>query len=223
MTVLAALEHVGVVAEGRRVLDDVELSLSGGETVAVQGANGAGKTLLMRVLCGLAAPTEGRVRLFGEDLTRAPARRWAAARLRLGVAFQGGSLINELTVAENIAFPLLMAPGRPSPAAIAARLEHALVTAGLYRVASLLPWQLSSGQVRLAALARATVARPELLLLDDLFAGLDDVATAEMQQRFLAARPETTAVLLVTSDAGRVAGLADRMLRLELGVLQPAD
>ena len=219
MTVLAELDHVGVVAGGRRVLDDIELSLAAGEVVLVEGANGAGKSLLLRVLSGLTSPSEGRVRLFGEDMADASARRWAAVRRRMGVAFQNGGLINELTVAENIAYPLLMAADRPSVPSIRTRLEHALVSAGLYRVAGALPWQLSSGQVRLAALARATVAGPELVLIDDLFAGLDDEAAHEMEHRFLASRAPEAGVLLVASDAARLSRFADRRLRLELGVL----
>jgi len=220
ISTLAALEHIGLVSHGRRVLDDVELAVAAGETVVVQGDNGAGKSLLLRVIAGLARASEGRVRLFGSDMSGAGPASWAAARRRMGIAFQNGGLLNELTVAENIAYPLLMAENRPSPRAVASKLEHALISAGLYRVADALPWQLSSGQVRLTALARATVAEPELVLLDDLFAGLDDDAALEMEQRFLASRNPTAGVLLLTSEAALAERCADRRLRLELGVLR---
>lgn len=216
--IAAELQHVGMVADGRRLLDDVCLRIGAGERLALMGPNGSGKSLLLRILCGLVTPSEGRVSLFGRDMSAAGSREWAEMRRRMGVAFQGGGLLRELSVADNVAYPLLMRPGA-TEASIKPRLDHALVSAGLYRVGKLMPWQLSAGQLRLAALARAAVTEPDLLVVDDLFAGMDAAAALEMEQRFAAVRPDQSALLFITQDPARAERLAQRVVVLDRGVL----
>jgi molybdate transport system ATP-binding protein len=206
------------VAVARGTLDlRVDLDVADGEVLAVLGPNGAGKSTLLRVLAGLLRPDDGRVSVDGTLWDDVPAGTHVAAHRRsLGVVFQDALLFPHLSVGENVAF-CLRSRGAPRVAARAAA-EEWLTRVGLDGLADQRSGQLSGGQAQRAALARALVGEPALLLLDEPLSALDArtrlIVRAELR-RHLADFPGST--VLVTHDPVDAMALADRVLVVEDG------
>jgi phospholipid/cholesterol/gamma-HCH transport system ATP-binding protein len=204
------------------VHEQLDLDLRRGEILAIVGGSGTGKSVLLRTIVGLNRPAAGSVRLFGEDLLQlAPEARRRLER-RCGVLFQQGALFSSLTVAENVALPLLEHAGLSAVhAGRLAALKIAL--AGLpASAADKYPADLSGGMVKRAALARALALDPDLLFLDEPTAGLDPIGAAAFDQLILTLRDALgLTVLIVTHDldtlytiTDRVAVLSNRKVRI---------
>jgi osmoprotectant transport system ATP-binding protein len=206
------------------VLDRFTLAVEAGETIALVGASGAGKTTVLKLVNRLLVPDSGTVRVQGRDT-----REWDAIRLRraIGYVIQDVGLFPHLTVAENIAVvPRLE---RWDDARVSARVEELLGLVGLQRddYAARWPDELSGGQRQRVGVARALAADPPVLLMDEPFGALDPVTRRQLQGEFRAiqARLRKT-VLLVTHDMAEAIALADRIGVLDGGRLiwcGPAD
>ena len=206
-------------AGGRvEVLRGASLAVGAGELVAVVGASGAGKSTLLHLCGGLDVAEAGAARAGGFDVARASPSELAAWRNRaVGFVFQFHHLLSELTAAENVAMPLLIARARRGPAFDAAR--RALDAVGLGGRAEHLPGELSGGEQQRVAIARALVRDPVLVLADEPTGNLDARAGDEIG-RLLAtlARGRGAAVLVATHNE-RLARLCDRALLLADGRL----
>ena len=196
--------------DGVPVFSGVDLRLAAGEFVAMLGESGVGKSTLLNCIAGLDDADAGQVLLAGAEVRRlAEPERARLRRETLGFVFQAFHLLPHLSVAENIALPLLLL-GRPDPA----RVDSLLAAVGLAGLGGRSPAQLSGGQLQRVALARALVHRPLLILADEPTGNLDP-STAERMLDLLVAqvRAEGAACLLVTHSAA-AAARADRVLRL---------
>ena len=196
--------------DGVPVFSGVDLRLAAGEFVALLGESGVGKSTLLNCIAGLDDADAGQVLLAGAEVRRLPEPDRARLRREtLGFVFQAFHLLPHLSVAENIALPLLLL-GRPDPA----RVDALLAAVGLAGLGGRSPAQLSGGQLQRVALARALVHRPLLILADEPTGNLDP-STAERMLDLLVAqvRAEGAACLLVTHSAA-AAARADRVLRL---------
>jgi lipoprotein-releasing system ATP-binding protein len=207
-------------AGGRvEVLRGVSLAARGGELLAVVGASGAGKSTLLHLCGGLDAADEGSVHAFGFDVTRASSSELTAWRARaVGFVFQFHHLLPALTTIENVAMPLLIARRSRREARDAAAL--ALSDVGLSERAHYLPGELSGGEQQRAAIARAVVADPRLVLADEPTGNLDaraGDAVGELLARISLARG---ACVLVATHNERLARLCDRTLTLADGLLR---
>jgi molybdate transport system ATP-binding protein len=205
-----------VVQRGSLSLD-VELAVEDGEVLAVLGPNGAGKSTLLRVLAGLLLPDGGRVAVDDVIWDDVPAgTQLPAHRRSLGVVFQDALLFPHLTVAENVGFGL-RTRGARKPARQAAATEW-LARVGLDGLGDRRPAHLSGGQAQRAALARALVGEPALLLLDEPLSALDArtrlVVRAEVRRHLTAFAGST---VLVTHDPVDAMALADRVVVVEEG------
>lgn len=212
------VEGVRTRLGGRWVHDGVSFSLPRGQVAALIGASGTGKTVLLREIAGLERPTEGRIRLFGEELAALSQMRLHALRRRFGLLFQDGALFSNLSVAENVATPMrehLRLPNALLGELVSLRLN--LVGLPL-EAADKRPSELSGGMRKRAALARALALEPELLLLDEPTAGLDPIGGRDFDRtlRVLAESLNLT-VLLTTHDLDTLYGLADRVIVLHDG------
>jgi sulfonate transport system ATP-binding protein len=191
-------------ANGYEALAQVSLAVREGEILAVIGASGCGKSTLLRLVAGLEAPSTGSIRLDGVRLD--------GPSPKLGVVFQEPRLMPWLKLADNVAFGL----PRRLPRAERARLaEAALGRVGLARFASALPKTLSGGMAQRAAIARALVTKPPVLLLDEPFSALDALTRQSLQDELLRLWAEDRpTMVLVTHDLDEALYLADRVIVL---------
>jgi phospholipid/cholesterol/gamma-HCH transport system ATP-binding protein len=175
-----AFEDVSFAFDETPVLRHVSFGLNGGETLIVLGAAGSGKTVLLKTALGLLRPTEGRIVLFGSDVTADTEKQWFDVRSRIGVLFQEGGLFDSLDVAENVAYPLRNQASRHClEDAILPKVEESLQFVDLGQTMDKFPSELSGGMRRRVGIARAIVTQPELMLYDSPTAGLDPI-TANM-------------------------------------------
>jgi putative ABC transport system ATP-binding protein len=213
---LGRLELVGqgirVSRGGNEILRGVDVTLRGGERLALTGPSGSGKTVLLSILAGLVLPQSGTVLLDGRPLASDP-----SLRRRIGVVFQGYGLVALLTAAENVELPLLAARVPASEAR--ERAHEALEAVGLADRAEHLVEELSGGQQQRAAVARALVVRPDVLLADEPTAEQDVGHRTATLDAILAAATSGTAVLLATHDPV-VAERCDRHLHLDAGLVR---
>ena len=193
----------------RVVLRGLDLTLAPGETLAVVGPNGAGKSTLLRILAGLIKPSAGEVMLDGARLTPAE----PASRRTVGLLSHRSLLYDDLTVLENLVFAArLMGVADPRSAA-----RSALAEVDLSARADDSPRTLSRGLVQRAALARALIHAPRLLLLDEPFTGLDAVASERLQRLLRQRRPAGLGTVVVTHQVTEVWDFADRVVALVAG------
>lgn len=214
------LDGVTVTRGATEVLRAVHLDLAPGEVLAVRGVSGSGKSTLLAVIGGLLSPSGGAT-WFGEqrfDVLPDAAR--AAIRLRsFGLVFQEGALIPELTLAENITLPLRLTGTLPRGHTVPGTVRAVVERLGIAGLLDRLPTQVSGGELQRAAVARAVVHRPALVLADEPTASLDeDTARDALTLLLDLARDIGAAVVIVTHDAA-IAARCDRVVRLRSGVL----
>jgi putative ABC transport system ATP-binding protein len=190
-------------------LQGASLALQAGEIVAVMGPSGSGKSTLLHCLAGIYVPDKGEAWFDGRRLDQlSDAERTRLRRTSFGFVFQFGQLVPELTVADNVAIPLLL--GRVGRKDAYAKAESWLDRVGLAGLGGRRTGELSGGQAQRVAVARALISQPSVLFADEPTGALDSVTGAKVMDLLVrAARQEHTAVLLVTHDA-LVAHYADR-------------
>ncbi|HET7487037.1 MAG TPA: ABC transporter ATP-binding protein [Acidimicrobiales bacterium] len=199
-------------------LAGVDLSVQAGEMVAVMGPSGCGKSTLLHLLGGLDIPTTGRVVMGGQRIdTLSEARRAVLRRREVGYVFQFFNLIANLSVADNVELPMLLAGCRPDEAS--RRRGELLERLGVDRFADRPPGDLSGGQQQRVALARALANRPALLLADEPTGNLDSAATTEVLGLLSDYHVAGQTIVLVTHDP-RVGAAGDRLVTMEDGLVR---
>ncbi|MDN5820537.1 MAG: ABC transporter ATP-binding protein [Brachybacterium sp.] len=199
-------------------LRGIDLQIAAGEQIAVMGPSGCGKSTLLHVLAGVLAADEGTLRVLGEDLGALREKDRAQLRLaRMGMIFQFGDLIGELTLAENLSLPLQLLGGRP--ARIRAEVETMLERLGLGEVAGRRAAQVSGGQAQRAAVGRALIHQPALLLADEPTGALDTVAADTVMDALMETVTEQGTTLVVVTHDNRVAAHLDRLVSMRDGEL----
>jgi phospholipid/cholesterol/gamma-HCH transport system ATP-binding protein len=194
-------ENVTVRFDDTVALDNVSLRVQPGETWILMGAAGSGKSVLCKTAMGLIRPDEGRVELFGEDITAKGERELFPIRAKLGMLFQESALFDSLTIADNVAYPLRNQIGsRATEEEIGVKVREALEFVELADTLEKYPSELSGGMRRRVGIARATVTDPPLAIYDSPTAGLDPITantimTFIAKQRFL----KRTTTLIVSN------------------------
>jgi lipopolysaccharide export system ATP-binding protein len=190
----------------RKVVSDVDLSVTQGEIVGLLGPNGAGKTTTFYMIVGLIAPDEGRVFLDDEDLTRTP--MYKRARKGIGYLAQEPSVFRKLTVEANI-MAILETLGLPR-AERKSRLEELLDELGLRHLRKSKAYALSGGERRRLEITRALVSRPKFMLLDEPFAGIDPIAVNDIQQIVAELRLRGIGVIITDHNVEQTLDIVDR-------------
>ena len=178
---LIEVESVSFAYARRPILKGVSMRVPRGKVVAIMGASGSGKTTLLRIIGGQLAPPRGTVRFDGEDVHSLQREALYRMRRRMSMLFQFGALFTDMTVFENVAFPLREHTHLPE-GMIRDLVLMKLEAVGMRGAHRLMPAELSGGMARRVALARAVVLDPQLVLYDEPFAGLDPIALAVIGQ-----------------------------------------
>ncbi|MCP4665455.1 MAG: ABC transporter ATP-binding protein [Deltaproteobacteria bacterium] len=206
--------------DGNAVLKGLSLNINHGEVMALIGGSGCGKSVLLKHVAGLMKPDQGRVIVDGKDIGILRGRGLRALRDRLGFLFQGGALFDSLTVLENVAFPLKektnMSDGMVRKKALE-ELEHV----GLSGSENKYPSQISGGMVKRAAIARALVMEPQIMLFDEPTTGLDPVRGAAILDLIDSCHKRLSFTgILVTHEIKNVFAIVDRVAMLHDGVIR---
>lgn len=212
MIVLETQHLTQVFPNGTTALSDVNLAIQEGEFLVIAGANGSGKTVLVRHLNGLLLPTSGRVLLAGEPITK----NLTSARRQIGLIFQNSdSQIVGQTVAEDVAFgPENL---RLTPAEVRQRVEESLEAVGLSSLANQSPHLLSGGQKRRLAVAGVLAMRPRVIIFDEPFTGLDYRGVIQVLSQIVALHRSGHTIILVTHELEKVLAHADRLVIMDNG------
>ncbi|MBU0508275.1 ATP-binding cassette domain-containing protein [bacterium] len=209
--IILELANVASGYGNRAVLTGVGISVGKGELIVIEGATGAGKTTLIRLLLGVQPARSGYVRVLGSDVARVSSATLTQLRRQMGVVFQIPQFLAQESVMTNVALPLLIAGISSSKSrALATR---ALMDAGLTGSARKRPGQLSGGEQARLQIARALIHHPQLILADEPFAHLDPESVAAAESLLATAHARGSAVLITTHSPTR---LADRAVRYRM-------
>jgi phospholipid/cholesterol/gamma-HCH transport system ATP-binding protein len=199
------------------VLNGISFQVAHGETVAVLGRSGTGKSVLLKLLVGLQTPDSGSVCIHGQELASLNVSQLNEVRKKMGFLFQQAALYDSLCVADNVAFPLSRHTKMPA-AERKQRARELLANVGMEKELEKLPSQISGGMQKRVGLARALALDPDVLLFDEPTAGLDPITAAEIGNLILELkrRRKMTAVV-VTHDIHGARRFSDRLLLLDEG------
>jgi phospholipid/cholesterol/gamma-HCH transport system ATP-binding protein len=191
-------ENVTLAFDDKVVLDDISFRLPHGETKAIFGVAGSGKSTILKLALGLMKPDSGQIYVLGEEVTQMSEEDLFALRARIGMVFQESALFDSRTVRENVAFRLIEEGSIP-PGEIERRVREALSFVELERTVDLFPSELSGGMRRRVAIARAIITQPEILLYDSPTGGLDPVTSTTIVELIVKQRDVyKTSSLMVT-------------------------
>lgn len=197
-----------------RVLRGIDLALEKGRTTVILGESGVGKSVILKHMMGLLRPDRGEVHVFGKRIDRLGERALVPIRRRIGFLFQMGALFDSMTVAENVGFALREHTRKP-PREIERIVASKLAMVGLDGVQEKLPAELSGGQKKRVALARAIALDPDAILYDEPTTGLDPVRADVINELVIKLKRELNVTsVVVTHDMTSAFKVADRMLML---------
>lgn len=183
----------------RRIFDELSCRFPAGRISVVLGGSGSGKTTLLRLIASLERPDAGEIWIDGElEIGRVEFDRARAYRRSVGMMFQGGALLNSMSVFDNVALPLREHSGC-SETEVTERVHEVFEAVGLHDVDPLLPGQLSGGMTKRAALARALIERPRILLGDEPFSGLDPTTVRRVEALLVEANRRYGPTMILTS------------------------
>ena len=195
---IVVFDRVSLAFDDKEILRDVSFTLQTGHTKIFLGASGAGKSTILRLILGLLKPDGGRIFVNGEQVDNMTEDDLMKVRADLGMVFQEGALFDSLTVAENVGFKLYEETDMPGER-IEARVQEVLGFVGLAEFVDRMPSELSGGQRRRVAIARAIAAKPRILLYDEATTGLDPITAISVDEEMIKLRDlESVGSIIVT-------------------------
>lgn len=204
----------------RVIYDQVNLKIRKGQITAIMGPSGTGKTTLLRLIGGQLVPDQGQVLLDGKDISRMTRAELFAARARMGMLFQSGALFTDMTVYENVAFPIRAHTKLPEHL-IAELVGLKLESVGLRGAEQLMPSELSGGMNRRVALARAIALDPDLIMYDEPFAGQDPIVMGVLTRLIRSLREALDlTTIIVSHDVAETLSIADYIYVVAEGKVQ---
>jgi len=199
------------------VLDGINLTVVRGETLAVVGRSGTGKSVLLKLIIGLDHPDAGSIRIQGQEIAGLGLNEMNRLRIRMGFLFQHAALYDSLTVEQNVAFPLVRHT-KMTESERSDRVKELLSSVGMEHDLHKMPSNISGGMQKRVGLARALALHPEILLLDEPTAGLDPITSSEIDDLVLKLQKEhDLTAIVVTHDLLSAKTIADRLALLDKG------
>jgi phospholipid/cholesterol/gamma-HCH transport system ATP-binding protein len=214
---IVEIRNLGYAVGGRPIFDGLDMDIPRGKVTAVMGPSGTGKTTLLRLITGQVRADTGSIHVAGEDMRTLKRADLYVLRRRMGMLFQNGALLTDLSVFENVAFPIREhtdLPGRLIRQLVLTKLE----AVGLRGAADLMPSELSGGMSRRVALARAIVMDPEILIYDEPFVGLDPISMGVIL-RLIRRLNDTLGLtsIVVSHDVQEISTVSDNVFLLSAG------
>jgi phospholipid/cholesterol/gamma-HCH transport system ATP-binding protein len=200
---------------GRQVvLDHIDLKIEEGQSLVIIGASGSGKSVMLKHIVGLLRPDEGEVWFDGQRIDTLPARTLNDIRVQFGFLFQMGALFDSMNVEENVAFPVVEHTNKP-PEEISRIVDEKLRMVGLPETRKKMPGELSGGQKKRVALARAIALEPRVILYDEPTTGLDPIRADVINELIIKLKKELKVTsIVVTHDMHSAFKIADRIVML---------
>lgn len=208
-------------AGGHEALRGVNLHLGRGELVFITGHSGAGKSTLLKLIALIERPTTGQIVVDSQNYVRVRLRQIPQIRRRIGIVFQNPTMLYDRSVYDNVALPLLIAGYRKHD--VARRVRAALDKVGLLKKENMNPVLLSGGEQQRVGIARAVVAKPDILLADEPTGNLDADLAWEIMSLFAQFQQVGVTVMIASHDLGLVERLPYRQLPLKNGALAESD
>jgi phospholipid/cholesterol/gamma-HCH transport system ATP-binding protein len=205
--------------EQQVVLRGIDLQVARGETLAVLGRSGTGKSVLLKLIIGLQKPDAGSIQIHGQEVTGLDRKQLNEIRKKIGFLFQQAALYDSLTVEENVAFPLRRHT-QMSDAERGERVKELLSSVGMEKDLGKMPADISGGMKKRVGLARALALEPDIMLFDEPTAGLDPITSGEINQLVLKLQKErNTASIVVTHDMHSARTISDRLALINEGTI----
>jgi len=200
------------------VLQGIDLDVYKGENVVVLGRSGTGKSVLIKIICGLLKPDSGVVNVLGEQVDKLNNKDLQQLRLKVGFSFQNSALYDSMTVRENLAFPLVRHSRNMTHQEVTNAIESVLDDVGLSQTIDQVPAELSGGQRKRVGIARTLILNPEIMLYDEPTAGLDPITSIEINNLINLVREKfNTSSIIITHDLTCAKTTSDRVAMLYEG------
>ncbi|MGN6543127.1 MAG: ABC transporter ATP-binding protein [Ginsengibacter sp.] len=185
----------------KHVLRGVNLEVKNKENVVVLGRSGTGKSVLIKIICGLLKPDQGSVNVLGKEVELLNEKELQQLRLQIGFSFQSSALYDSMTVKENLAFPLVRHSKHLSKKEVNQQIERVLDAVGLLQTMNQMPSELSGGQRKRIGIARTLILRPMIMLYDEPTSGLDPITSIEINNLINLVKQEfNTTSIIITHD-----------------------
>lgn len=217
------IENVSMSFGDKKVLDNINLEIKDGETLAIIGGSGSGKSTLLRLMIGLDHPTGGKIWLRDKDIAHMPEKELDELRLHMGMVFQYSALFDSMTVGDNVAFGLREHTDY-SEEKIAEIVKEKLEVVGLPGTENMMPGELSGGMKKRVSLARAIAFGPEIIFYDEPSSGLDPIMTDKIDELIISTQKRLGVTsVVVTHDMDSAIHIADRIAMIYEGRLIAVD
>jgi phospholipid/cholesterol/gamma-HCH transport system ATP-binding protein len=204
----------------KQILKDVNLDLRKAENLVVLGKSGSGKSTIIKCMVGLMEPDDGKICIFGKDMTEVDYEELNRLRTKIGFLFQGNALYDSMSVYENLAFPLRHHKKEMGNEKIDLLIQEVLESVGLPDAGNQMPAELSGGMSKRIGLARTLILKPEIMLYDEPTTGLDTVTAREISQLMLDLQHKyQISSLIITHDISCTKMIADRIIILKDGTM----
>ena len=223
MVIMIKLENLCKSYNDKVVLNNINLEIADGETLAIIGGSGSGKSTLLRLMVGLIKPTSGHIWLEGKDLAVMNEKELDEIRLHMGMVFQYSALFDSMTVGDNVAFGLREHTDY-SEKEISAIVKEKLEVVGLPGTEAMMPDELSGGMKKRVSLARAIAFGPEIIFYDEPSSGLDPIMTDKIDDLIISTQKRLGVTsVVVTHDMASAVKIADRIAMVHEGELIAVD